>query len=67
MAVQDIILRAPVTASNIILSDVSTGLNIWINVSGTMRQVSEAYVNIAGSWKAISAVNVNVAGAWKVV
>jgi len=67
MAAGDIVLRTPgATPGDISLAD-ATGLNIWINVAGTQKQVTEVYVNVAGTWKSVTEVDVNVAGTWKVV
>lgn len=65
MADGDIILRSPgSTTGDVNLFD---GLNLWINVAGTQKQVIEAYVNVAGTWKAVTEIDVNVSGTWKVV
>lgn len=66
MADQDIVLRGPSNADDVILSS-AAALNIWINVSGSWKQVSEVYVNVSGTWKLVSEVDVNASGTWKVV
>jgi hypothetical protein len=64
MADGDIVLRTPgATPGDISLAD--SGLNMWINVAGTQKQVTEAYVNVSGTWKAVTEIDVNVSGTWK--
>jgi len=63
-----IALRSPAAATNIILYVTpGVGENIWINVAGTMKQVSSVQINVAGTWKTVSAIYDNVSGTWKVV
>ena len=62
---QDVILRNPVTAHNVVLST-TPGINLWINLAGTYKKGAALYVNAAGTWKTMNTLEVNVAGSWKV-
>jgi len=43
----------------------ATGLNVYVNVSGTWKQATAMYVNVSGSWKTVSVVSVKASGVWK--
>lgn len=43
----------------------TTGLNVYIKVSGVWKQASAMYVKVSGIWKSVSSVQTKISGVWK--
>lgn len=67
MAAGDVVLRAPASPGNVILSSGSgpTTAAIFVNVAGASKRATAVYVNVGGVAKLLTDLSVNVAGARK--
>ena len=66
MATTDIVLRAPSTDYNVVLSTAAGGRNQKIAIGGAWKDVTECKVCIGEAWKAIGDTSLVISDAWKV-